>query len=73
MNSLVRVEFPNIPALGKTNVHSMWVYAACDKFYSELIASAGLEVIIAYSTTSAAFVVKPNLDSISVFLPYRAP
>lgn len=70
MDSLVRIEFPNIPALGKTNVHNMWMYAACDEFYSELIASAGLEVSIADFTIIAAIVVKPNLDSTSVFSLY---
>lgn len=44
MESLVHIDFPDIPALGKTPVCNMRMVAACDQLSSTSLAAAGLEV-----------------------------
>ncbi|KAF2679863.1 hypothetical protein K458DRAFT_393427 [Lentithecium fluviatile CBS 122367] len=49
MESLVCADFPDMPALGKTEVRQMWMYAACDETSSSQIASAGIEILHLFS------------------------
>ena len=46
MDTLHQADLGEMPALGRTDVESIWMYAACDEFSSRAIAEAGLEVRI---------------------------
>lgn len=44
MDSLISAKFPEIPAIGKTELKKIYMYAACDVDSSKMLASAGIEV-----------------------------
>jgi len=53
MDTLSQADLGEMPALGKTDVESIWMYAACDEFSSRAIAEAGVEILHIVSLSAA--------------------